>query len=661
MKSNKYLNTFLEGTHFIYVIIVLICAVFIFRESAIASIVLFICSALILLHLFFERQNRRRKMKRYFESLAGESFGNGSFPMFNIPDPMAGVRVDGTFAWYNKPFRDAFMQAGFGKKLCDIFPELHVSEIIAEGGARNINVSANTMEYKIFPTIVKNPEPDKAAIILYFENISDVNSLKALAVSERPAVIITVIDNYDEAIADTGENEQLEITASIDRTLIGWINSRGGLVRKLEKDRYLAIVSRSAYEKIAEEKFSILNEIKNITVLSAAKPTLSIGVGTGGENISESDNFARTALDMALGRGGDQAAVCDGGKFSYYGGSTKEVEKRTRVKARVMAQSLKEHILSAENVVIMGHKNADIDAIGAAIGLSCAVFHMNRDAKIILNSSDPAVGALVDIITSNHYHDGLFAERGTIKDYIGPRTLLIVCDTHRPELTEMPELLETVSHKALLDHHRRSESFIEGCDLVYHEPGASSTCEMVAEILMYMDGGLSLSTIDATAIYAGIILDTKNFVFKTGSRTFEAAAYLRNSGVDTIKVKQLFRETPDEYKLKSRIVSDAAIDGRGICTAKVFTELPQSLIAQAADEMLDIASVNASFVISADGDGVRISSRSLGDINVQLIMEKLGGGGHALLAAAQLKNTTVSEASAQLEKAIDEYFEQKNK
>lgn len=657
MKRNKYFNSLFGSSAFIYIILVLICAVFTFRESVFAGAVLFVSSIFMLLHLFFERQNRMKKMKKYFDRLSGETLEKNNRLMFNIPDPIAGIRVDGTFVWYNKPFYEAFLQNNLGKKLCEIFPDVHVADIIADNGVHPINVKTDSMEYKILPTIVNSTDPEKAAIILYFENISDVNLLKSIARDNRPVVMSITIDNYDETIADAGENEQLEVTASIDRILINWANTCGGLARKLEKDRYLAVFSYAAFEKITESKFSVLNEIKNITVLSVSSPTLSIGVGTGGETLAECDNFARAALDMALGRGGDQAAVCDGGKFSYYGGSTKEIDKRTRVKARVMAQSLKEHIVSAENVIIMGHKEADIDAVGAAIGLSCAVSHLGRDAKILLNSEDSAVMSIVDIITKNHYHDGLFVGRSQIRDYIGPRTLLIICDTHRPELTEMPELLEQISRKVLLDHHRRSESFIEGCDLVYHEPGASSTCEMVTEILMYMDGGLSLSTIDATALYSGIILDTKSFVFKTGSRTFEAAAYLRNAGVDTIKVKQFFRESPEAYRIKSDIVSAAKIDDRGICISKVYAELPASLIAQAADEMLDIDAVCASFVISKDGDGIRISSRSLGDVNVQLIMEKLGGGGHALLAAVQLRQTSVDEGTEQLEKAIDEYFQ----
>ncbi len=654
-KGNNYFKALLKSSAYIYVVLVLICAVFTIRENLLAGCAIIACSIIMLVHQFIERHNRMQKMKKYFDELSGEAMAQSSQLMFNIPDPIAGVKIDGTFAWYNNPFHEAFYRSDFGRKLCEIFPDVHVKDIIADKGEHPISVSHNGMEYKIIPTIVNDTDPEKPALILYFENVTDVNRLHQLAIDARPVVMNITIDNYGETIADAGENEQLELVASIDRTLTGWVNLLGGLVRKLERDRYVAVFSHEAFEKIKEDKFSVLNDVKGVSLTDMAPPTVSIGVGLGGETIADCDNYARMALDMALGRGGDQAAVCDGGKFSYFGGSAKDVEKRTRVKARVVATSLRELILSSGNVIIMGHKEADADAIGAAIGLACAVSHLDRDVKILLNTTDSAVLSLVDTINRNHYHDGLFVGRTQVRDYIADNTLLIICDTHRPSLTEMPELLELVNRKAMMDHHRKSESFIEDCALVYHEPAASSTCEMVTEILMYMDGGLNLSTIDATALYAGIVLDTKNFVLKAGSRTFEAAAFLRGFGVDTVKVKLLFRESPESYRLRTDLISAAEIDGRGICVSVSADELPHSIAAQAADAMLDIEGVKASFVVYRDGDGVRISGRSLGEVNVQLIAEFMGGGGHAMAAAAQLSHTTVAEGAARLGEAIDEY------
>ena len=652
---NKYFRSLAKSSAYIYVVLVMLFAVLVIRESLFAGCALIACSLMMLLHHFMERYNRMQKMKKYFEQLSGEALAQSSHIMFNIPDPIAGVKVDGSLAWYNTPFYEAFYRTEFGRKLCELFPDVHVSDIIADKGAHPINISYNGMEYNIIPTIVNDTDPEKPALILYFENVTDVNRLHKLVMDARPVVMNIIIDNYGETIADVGENEQLEILASIDRTLIGWTNLMGGLIRKPERDRYVAVFSHSSFERILEEKFSVMSDIKNINLVAMASPTISIGVGLGGETIADCDNYARMALDMALGRGGDQAAVCDCGKFSYIGGSAKEIEKRTRVKARVVATALRGHIVSAGNVIIMGHKNADVDAIGAAIGLARAVSYLERDVKILLNSSDSAVRALVDTINRNHYHDGLFVGRSQVRDYIYDNTLLIICDTHRPSLTEMPELLEEVKHKVLLDHHRKSESFIENCDLVYHEPAASSTCEMVTEILMYMEGGLTLTTIDATALYAGIVLDTKNFVLKTGSRTFEAAAYLRNAGVDTVKVKQFFRESPESYRIRTDLISAATISDRGISVSVSDEEVPQSVAAQAADSMLDIEGVKASFVIFRDGDSMRVSGRSLGEVNVQLIAEQLGGGGHATAAAAQLSRTSADEAVARLNEAIDIY------
>ncbi len=659
MKPNNSFNSFLGSSSFIYIIIVLVCAVFTFGESKLAGLVLFACAALMLIHQVLDRRNRMLKMKQYFDRVAGETLEQTDGLLFNIPDPIAGVRVDGSIAWYNGPFYKAFLKNYFGKKICDIFNEVHVKDIIREGGKRHISVNFSGMQYKVFPTVLNTGDPEKAAVILYFENMTDVNKLHQLVSDSRPVVMNITIDNYDETVADADENQQLELTVSIDRVLVSWTKDNGGLIRKIERNRYVAVFSYGDFEKITQTRFGVLSDIKAINVEGIASPTLSVGVGLGGESYGECDNYARMALDMALGRGGDQAAVCDSGKFSYYGMSTKEVEKRTRVKARVIANSLKEHILSAENVIIMGHVNADIDAIGAAIGLSLAVTHLGKEARIILNSEDVAVNNVVDSINRNHYHDGLFVSRNQVRDFVSEGTLLIICDTHRSDLAEMPELLELIDHKVLIDHHRRSENFIEGCDLVYHEPAASSTCEMVTEMLMYMDGGLTLSTVDATALYAGIILDTKNFVFKTGSRTFEAAAFLRNAGVDTIRVKQYFRESAEAFKVKTDIVSMAKIDERGVCISSVYTELIPSIAAQAADEMLDIAGVNASFVVVRSDDGAYISGRSLGEINVQLIVEALGGGGHALAAAVKLRQTSVDDAVEKLKEAIDNYFEQR--
>jgi len=358
---------------------------------------------------------------------------------------------------------------------------------------------------------------------------------------------------------------------------------------------------------------------------------------------------------MALGRGGDQVVIRENGKFKYFGGNSKETEKRTKVKARIMAHNLRELMEASDNVLVMGHRDSDADAVGAAIGIASLANFAKKDAKIVLTTRDDTVSLLLKKIEENHYHDNMFIGKNGVKEFITPKTLLIICDTHIPEYTEMPELLESIKTKVVIDHHRRSESFISNADLMYHEPFASSTCEMVAEIMQYFANHYSVSTVDAEALYLGIAVDTKNFTFKTGVRTFEAAAYLRAAGVDTLHVKKLLRRTIENHKLKASIVTEAQLYRDNIAISLYSGVVPHLVIASAADEMLEINDIKASFVVArSESNNVMISGRSLGEINVQVVLEKLGGGGHMMVAGAQIEGVSVSDASDILKKAIDE-------
>ena len=429
----------------------------------------------------------------------------------------------------------------------------------------------------------------------------------------------------------------------------------GGLIKKLEKDKYTCVFTRKQLNTFTENKFKILQDVKTFNASTRIPPTISIGIGVGEDTLHSCDISAKKALEMALGRGGDQAVIREDGKFRYFGGNSKETEKRTRVKARIMAHNLRELMSSADNVLIMGHKNSDTDAVGAAIGIAGMANFIGKEAKILLATQDDTVHLLLKKIEENHYHDNLFMGKGGVREFLRPKTLLIVCDTHVPQYTEMPELLENVEAKVVIDHHRRSESFISGADLVYHEPFASSACEMIAEIMQYFDPKYSVSTIDAEALYAGIVMDTKNFMFKTGVRTFEAAAYLRSAGVDTLRVKRLFRESVENYKLKACIVTEAQIYRDNIAISLFPGSVPHVIIAAAADELLEITDMKASFVVARSENGkIIVSGRSLGEINVQLVLEKLGGGGHMMVAGAQVDGASVTDVGEELKKAIDE-------
>ncbi len=508
--------------------------------------------------------------------------------------------------------------------------------------------------YNIRASVNRKSLSGHTAIILYMDKVTELIETKEALRKAQQVVAHIVVDNYDEALAGVDDEEKVEIIALIDKNVIGWAQDAGCLIKKTEKDKYLCVFTRNELEQFVASKFEILKNLKSFNPDAKIPPTASIGIGAGEENFTKNDAAAKKALEMALGRGGDQAVVRDKGKFSYYGGNSKETEKRTKVKARVMAGNLRELMEDADNVLIMGHKNSDADSIGAAIGIVSMANFIKKEAKVLIMTKDDTVQMLLKKIESNRYHDGMIIGKGGLREYVTPKTLLVICDTHVPEYTEMPELVENIKKKVVIDHHRRSESFINGADLVFHEPFASSTCEMVTEIMQYFDPAYSVATVDAEVLYAGITMDTKNFTFKTGVRTFEAAAYLRSAGVDTIHVKKMFRESVDSYKMKASIVAEAQLYN-DIAVSVFNGVVPHVVIAGAADELLEITDVRASFVVASSENGsVVISGRSLGEINVQVILEKLGGGGHMMVAGAQITGKSVEEVGVLLKQAIDE-------
>jgi cyclic-di-AMP phosphodiesterase len=390
---------------------------------------------------------------------------------------------------------------------------------------------------------------------------------------------------------------------------------------------------------------------------------LSLGFGLNGKALLENFHFAGASIDIALGRGGDNVVIRDGENFSFYGGKTRELEKKTKVKARVIAYALRELIDQAPTVMIMGHENADIDCLGAALGLYRIVRNRAKSAHIVLRSSNVTIDKVIGKLQRDPQYDGLFIGRNEALDMISRKTLLIVVDTHRPGFTELPELLKLTDQVVVIDHHRKGADFIQDAVLTYQETYASSTCELVTEILQYVEEKVRLSPIEAEALYAGIVIDTKNFTFKTGVRTFEAASFLRRQGVDTVSVKQLFQNDLQTYINISNVVKDAEIinDNIAISVCPPFVKNAQLIAAQSADQLLTLSGLAAAFVLSAANNEIIISGRSLGDINVQMILEKLGGGGHLTVAGAQLQNISVEDAKEKLKDAIVDYVENLNK
>ncbi len=638
----------------VFAIIILICSLFFIGDNFIVAICIIVASVMILLEKIIWHFTRVKKMKEYISDAASdENELQNNEALFKSMNPIAGIRVDGTVAWYNSAFKELFSVVS-EKKITELIPEINIRKIYNDGGNNPITAIIGEETYNIRANVKRMKSADHAAIMLYMENITEINNLKKELEKTKCAVAHINVDNYEEVVKSITDEERIDVLSIIDKNIIGYLQDIGALVKKLEKDNYLCVFTKEQLDWLIANKFEILNNVRNCDADLKNPPTISIGVGVGSETLNKNNISAKKALEMALGRGGDQAVIRENGKFRYFGGNSKETEKQTKVKARVMARNLRELIENSDNVLIMGHRNSDADAIGAAIGVASMANHVKKDAKVLLITKDVTVKMLLKKIEDNHYHDGMFIGKSGVKEYITPKTLLVVCDTHIPEYTEMPELIDQIKTKVVIDHHRRSESFIENADLVYHEPFSSSTCEMVTEIMQYFSNHFSVSTVDAEALYAGIAVDTKNFTFKTGVRTFEAAAYLRNAGVDTLHVKKLFRETIDNYKLKACIVTEAQLYSNNIAISLFSGIVPHIVVAEAADEMLEINDIKASFVVARADDGtVIISGRSLGEVNVQVILEKLGGGGHMMTAGAQLVGTSVADVGEMLKEAID--------
>jgi len=427
---------------------------------------------------------------------------------------------------------------------------------------------------------------------------------------------------------------------------------------KYEKDKYYITFEYRYLEQFIKTKFDILNKIRSINEGNTIPASISVGIGLNGNSLSENDIFAKNAINMALGRGGDQVVIKDDEQFRFYGSSTKEHEKSTRVKARVVSFALSGLINNADNVIVLTHKNADVDGFGAALGIYRICRMHEKDVNICMETYDRTVSNMLSRLENSEEYDGLIITASQAASRITANTLIVVVDTHKVSLLESPVLLKPTKQIVIVDHHRRSADFIEHTALVYHEPYASSACEMVTEILQYTSDKMSLTKLEAEALYSGIVVDTKNFTFKTGVRTFEAASFLRRQGVDTVAVKTIFQQDLQSYVKRSEIIKNSVIirENIAVSIAPKSDESTHIVAAQAADELLNIKGIIASFVIFMSGEDISISGRSLGGINVQLILEKLGGGGHLTIAGAQLSDTTVEEAKEKLILAIDEYY-----
>ena len=476
------------------------------------------------------------------------------------------------------------------------------------------------------------------------------------------AVGMIYLDNYDEALESVEEVRRSLLIALIDRKVNKYISAIDGIAKKLEKDKYLVILRKKAIAELKENRFDLLEEVKTVNIGNEMAVTISIGVGLDGLSYAQNYEFARNAIDLALGRGGDQAVIKTPESITYYGGKSQQVEKNTRVKARVKAHALKEIIAGKDRVIIMGHRLADIDSFGASVGIYRIAQALDRKAHIVLNEVSNTMQPLVDLFKNNpEYEEDMIVGSGQAIELAGNNTVLVVVDVNKPTITECPELLKVCKSIVVLDHHRQGTETIENATLSYVEPYASSTCEMVSEILQYTGDNIKIRTEEADCMYSGIMIDTNNFMSKTGVRTFEAAAFLRRNGADVTRVRKLFREEAIDYKTKADAVSQAEIYKQSFAISTCSSEDIQSptvVGAQAANELLNIRGVKASFVLTEYQGKIFVSARSIDEVNVQIIMERLGGGGHMSIAGCQMEGISMAEAIGNLKATIDIMLEE---
>lgn len=589
--------------------------------------------------------------------------------------PYALLDEGGKVVWSNKAFESVIhKEKGYCKSISTIFPtltkecfpdeeeeteiELEFEDSEFSAKMKRISLKDMTVNSEIF----QEPNYKGFLIALY---LYDETALKiALRENDNQSLAVGMIylDNYEEALESVEEVRRSLLIALIDRKINKYIASLDGIAKKMEKDKYLVILRKESILQLEESKFDLLDDVKTVNIGNGMAVTLSIGVGLDGLSYTQNYEFSRTAIDLALGRGGDQAVVKTSNSITYYGGKSQQVEKNTRVKARVKAHALNEIISSKDKVLVMGHRLADMDSFGAAVGIYRIAKSLERKAHIVINDVTTSVRPLVDMFQNNtEYEEDMLINSAEAVEASGNNTVLVVVDVNKPSITECPELLRTCKSIVVLDHHRQGSETIENATLSYVEPYASSACEMVTEILQYIKEGIRLRIEEANSMYAGIIVDTSNFTTKTGVRTFEAAAYLRRNGADVTRVRKLFREDALEYKTKADAVSQAEIY-RGnyaisICSSEGVLS-PTVLGAQAANELLNIKGIKASFVMTEYQGKIFISARSIDEVNVQVIMERLGGGGHMNIAGAQMEDASLEEAVRIMKHTLDTMIEE---
>lgn len=663
--NNK--NLFRWSDTKLYLIIIGIMVIII----AIYQPVLALIGALILGYLvYYNYKNiyeKNKELAKYIESLSDEFDSATKHAIFNMPFPLVLINEDGSINWYNTPFLDMIIEDDIlNERIHHLVPNLNLEELLNKDKDDSLNIEYDGKYYKVYPNLVdtKKSSSKNKIVMLYWVDITDFVLLNNTYKNEKTIVGLIYVDNYDDIKSTTADVNRPLVLAEIDKRINSYFTKYNGIVRKYENDKYLVVTDYEGLLDYEARKFDLLDQLRELNIGNTIPITLSIGMCARAETLLESHENAKAAIDIALGRGGDQAVLRTENTFEFFGGKSKPMEKRNKVKARVIGYALRQLIDQADKVFVMGHKNPDMDSLGSGIGILRATTNRNRPGFLVLNGENPSIKNILEKLRKEQPQllDKIISP-DEASEIIDKNSLMIVVDNHKPSFTEAPNLLEMVDKVVVIDHHRRGAEFIKDPVLTYLEPYASSSSELVTEVLSYMSDNINLTKFEAEALLAGITVDTKNFSFQTGVRTFEAASLLKRAGADTTLVRQLFRDDISTFVNKAEVIRSAKLILNTIAIGRLEKEMDDSLLvaAQAANDLLDINNVEASFVLTKVKSKIHISGRSIGNVSVQLILEKLGGGGHLTSAGTQLSGMNMEEAEKLLIENIEMYLKEGDK
>lgn len=647
----------------IYIVIIGIASFLLLFYNLYIGFLFFFGFIYIVFHNWRIANIRKKEWNNYIQNLSLDIDETTKKAIMNLPIPLCILEFDGSISWYNNKFYDMTESSDLlGINIDKIIQNLNLRKVLNENKELYTEVTYKDRQYTVIYNVVKNDKEKnpKYLMMLYWIDKTDYLKLEKRYDDEKNVIMLIQVDGYDEVLKSTNEENRPLINLDIEKMMTSLETSVKGALKKTSDDKFILIMNKKELNEIEEGKFAILDSIRSINHGNTLPVTISIGVGIDGDTVNENFKLANGALDLALGRGGDQAIIKTKDNFAFYGGKSKAVEKTTKVKSRLIGHALRQVILGSDQVYIMGHKYPDMDAMGAAVGIYDICKSCNRPANIVLDSSNESIDEFVKRLEVQEYYKDIFISRDDAIRNCNRNTLVVVVDTHRPSYTECPDLLKYTKRIVVIDHHRRGVDFINDSVLLFHEIYVSSTCEMVTELVQYMEEDVKINKITAEGLLAGISLDTKNFAFKTGVRTFEAASYLRKMGADTVEVKKMFNSDVQDFITKADIIKNSKVIKNRIALAYSERKIENInvVIAQAADELLTMKGIEASFVLGTKEDKIFISARSFGKINVQVLMEKLGGGGHLDIAGAQIENVSLNEAYKIVYGLIEEYLQE---